>query len=199
MKREIYATDGQYYLMPLAPEDKEDYMNLRQQITEMPFLYSTPELLELVWSASTELGDINYSIFDSNHEYCGNVILQNPKADIPEIGVDLIETKRNQGIAEKAIKLLARKAYEELEVDYFLLRVSSRNSHSRHMIEKLGAVLIGEEEGEFTRMIRTMREVLDEDSFAKIGERIPSLLDKSDDEKEEIVFRYQLTPNMFKR
>lgn len=198
MKREIYATDGQYYLRPLAAEDKEDYMSLRQQITEMSFLYSTPELLEFMWSASTELGDINYSIFDSNHEYCGNVILQNPKADIPEIGVDLIEAKRNQGIAARAIKMLARQVYEELEVDYFLLRVSSRNSHSRHMIEKLGAVLIGEEEGEFKRMIRTMREVLDEDSFAKMVERIPSLLDKNIDEKEEVVYRYQLTPNMFK-
>ena len=198
MKREIYATDGQYYLVPLTAEDKENYMNLRQRITEMPFLYSTPELLEFMWSASTELGDINYSIFDPNNEYCGNVILQNPKADIPEIGVDLIETKRNQGIAERAIKMLARQAYEDLEVDYFLLRVSSRNSHSRHMIEKLGAVLIGEEEGEFKRMIRTIREVLDEDSFSKVVERVSSLLDKNADEKEEVVYRYQLTPDMFK-
>lgn len=198
MKREIYATDGQFYLLPLTEEDKDNYIKLRRQVTEIPEFYSTPEKTEITWAAMTVMDDLNYSIFDQSGEYCGNVILQNPKADTPEIGVDILEEKRNQGIAARAIKMLAKQAYEELEVDYFLLRVSSRNSHSRHMIEKLGVILIGEEEGEFARTIRTMREVLGEDSFAKIVERVPSLLDKSDDEKKEVVYRYQLTPNMFK-
>lgn len=198
MGREIYATDGEFYLLPLTEEDKDNYINLRRQVTDSPQFYSTPEKVEIMWRAMTEVEDISYSIFDRDGEYCGNIILQNPKTDTPEIGVDLLESKRNQGIAARAIKILARQAYQELDVDYFFLRVSSRNSHSKHMIEKLGAVLIGEEEGEFVRMIRTMRETLGEESFAKMLERVPSLLDKSDDEKEEVVYRYQLTPNMFK-
>lgn len=196
MKRKAYAADEEYCLIPLSVEDKENYINLRRQIADTPQYYSTPQKAELMWQIMTENEDINYSIYDVNDEYCGNVILQNPQSDTPEIGIDLLEEKRNQGIGPRVIILLARQVYLELNVEYFLLRVSSLNSHSLHMIKKLGAILVGEEESKFKGIMQSMRENLGEDAFVKTLEQIPSLKEMS--QEEEVIFRYQLTPNMFK-
>lgn len=37
----------------------------------------------------------------------------------PEIGIDLMEDKRNKGIATKTIKLVAKRAYEDKKVNIF--------------------------------------------------------------------------------
>lgn len=198
MRKQIYATDGKYCLIPLNVDDRENYLNLRKQVTDTPQLYSTPEKADMMWNIMTEDEDINYSIYDSAGEYCGNIMLQNPQSDTPEIGVDLLESKRNQGIATRVIKLLAKQAYQELNVEYFLLRVSSRNKHSLHIVKKLGAILIGEEESEFNRIMKSLQESLGTNMFEKVLEQVPDFQIKSEEEEEEIIFRYQLTPNMFK-
>lgn len=194
---EIYATDGQYCLVPLTIEDKDNFIELRRQIADTPQYYNTPEKVDVMWKVMTEGEDTNYSIYDENGEYCGNIILQSPKSDTPEIGVDLIESKRNQGIAARTIRLLAKQAYQELDVDYFVLRVSSTNLHCRHMVKKLGAVLIGEEESETKRIIQSMKESLGEEVFVKMLEQIPQLINKCNGE-DEVILRYQLTPTMLR-
>ena len=94
--------------------------------------------------------------------------------------------------------MLAKQAYQELNAECFLLRVSSRNKHSLHIVKKLGAILIGEEENEYGRIIEAMQKNLEAYFFEKILEEFPDFQIKSDEEEDEIIYRYQLTPNMFK-
>ena len=76
-------------------------------------------------------------------------IRDRPNSNTPEIGIDLLEAKRNQGIAPKAVRLFARRVYETKKVDYFLIRISSNNQHRKYVFEKMGAVKIGEKNGFF--------------------------------------------------
>ena len=78
----------------------------------------------------------------------------------------MLESQRNKGIAGRAIQLLAKEYYQESQgIEYFVLRVSSDNSHSRHMIEKLGAEFVCEEETLVQRTIRLLKEELGEEAF----------------------------------
>lgn len=49
-----------------------------------------------------------FSIFNHDGEYCGSIEIQHPEADTPEIGIDLLENKRNKGIAPKVVVMLAK-------------------------------------------------------------------------------------------
>jgi RimJ/RimL family protein N-acetyltransferase len=61
---------------------------------------------------------------------------------------------RNKGITQRIIAMFAKHVYEIQEVDYFLIRISSNNQHSRHVFEKIGAELIGKEEGSFKKFLK---------------------------------------------
>lgn len=103
-----------------------------------------------------------------------------------------MESKRNQGIAPKVVRLFARRVYEIRKVDYFLIRISSNNKHSKHVFEKMGAVRIGEEETEFSKFVEKFRETADKDG--QDLEKFRHLFGESDD---EVVYCYSLNPNTF--
>ena len=198
MNREIYATDGEYTLLSIADVDRENYVELHRQINGDSTLYLNPYCKDIMWEQALKGEDKVFSIFDSNGEYCGSVELQRPASDTPEIGIDLLVSKRNKGIAPKVVKMLARRAYEDKTVEYYLIRVSSNNPHSRHVFEKIGAIPIGTEEGTFKVFMKSLGQVVDE---TKVDDELQSKLKKyfgeGDDVEEEIVYRYKLTPDLF--
>lgn len=102
-----------------------------------------------------------------------------------------MENKRNQGIASKTIRLFAKKVFETRQVDYFLIRISSRNLHSKHVFEKMGAVKIGEEKTYFSRLIEGFGETVE--SVGNL-EKFKQLLGESDG---EMVYCYRLNPDTF--
>lgn len=195
MNREIYATDGEYTLCPIAEEDREIYCELCKQVSENPELYYEHISKKSIWSTVLYMSDKNYSIFDRDGDYCGNVSLQRPESKEPEIGVDLMEGKRNKGIAARAIKMLAKKAYEENGYESFTIRALEKNTHSRHMIEKLGAVLENKE-NPYRRRI---------DNLLKSAEKTECedtkkcLIKTAEDFEQctEIAYVYRYTPDMF--
>lgn len=97
----------------------------------------------------------------------------------------------------KVIKLLAKQDYGEQEREHYLLRVSSRNTHSKHMIEKLGAILIAIEESQYKTFMRQLQKIAGEEDLRDISERIKRHFDEDDDKEEEVVYRYKLTPELF--
>ncbi len=141
MEREIYATDGVITLFHIAEEDKESYLKLRDQVSELPRELRASD--ETAWLVVYKYTKGSYSVFDNDGEYCGNVNFHNPGAGTPEIGIELLEHKRNIGIGPRSVKLLAQTYYADNPVEYFVLRVRRKNTHSRHMIEKLGCVYEG--------------------------------------------------------
>ncbi|MCM1158441.1 MAG: GNAT family N-acetyltransferase, partial [Bacteroidales bacterium] len=106
------------------------------------------------------------------------------------IGIDLVENKRNRGIAPRAIRLFAKKVCEEKQVEYFLIRISSNNLHSQHIFEKLGAVKIGEEESAFSKFVERFGEIA-----GKSEQDLEGYKYLFGEDGDEVVYRYRLNPN----
>ncbi len=122
----------------------------------------------------------------ANEDRNDYVELQQSDSNTPEIGIDLLESKRNKGIALKAVRLFANRICKEKAVDYFLIRISSNNLHSQHVFEKMGAVKIGEEESDFSKFVERFGEIAGKGYDL---EKYRYLFEKSDD---EVVYCYRL-------
>lgn len=175
-----------YYLFHKFCNNKGDKMSKTPYTTDGEYtLYLLVDIFDS--------GNKTYSIYDSNNDHCGAIELKNPMSDTPEIGVELLENKRNQGIAKKAVKMLVQKVCQERDVEYFLIKISSQNHHSKHVFEKMGAIFIGEEDNIYKRLISQFgdkRENLSADE-QKILE------DCLNDDNIKVINRYKLMPDVF--
>lgn len=195
MKRVIYATAGEYTIYPIATEDREDYVELHRQIRGEKTLFLNPYCKDIMWEQVLNGKDWVFSIFDSNGEYCGSEEVQRPETDIPEIDIDLLEDKHNKGIAAKVIILVLKRAYQDKQVEFFLIRISSKNLHSKHVFEKMGAIPIRTTESDFNTFIRNFKKVMGD---ANIGNDMEDRLKRVFDEsEEEVVYEYKLIPDIF--
>jgi len=194
--REVYATDGNYIILHINEDDRENYVELHRQVNGEETLFLNPVCKDIMWEHVLEGKDKVFSIFDGEGDYFGSMEIQNPDSNTPELGIDLLENKRNKGIAVKAIKLLAKRFYEDKKVDYFLIRISSKNSHSRHVFEKMGVIPIGIEESAFKTFMRDFKEVVGDD-ISEVQDILKKYIDGNEHEEEEIIYRYKLIPELF--
>lgn len=191
-ERKIFASDEDFIICNISDVDRSDYVELHRQLNGEASLYLNPISKDMMWEQILEHADSVFSLFTVKGDYCGSIELQHPNSKMPEIGIDLLEGKRNQGIAPKAVRLFAKRVYETRKVDYFLIRISSNNQHSKHVFEKMGAVKIGEEETDFSRFVERFRKTAEEDGWNL--EKFRHLFGESND---EVVYRYSLNPNIF--
>lgn len=198
MNREIYATDGEYTLLPISDEDRENYIELHRQLNGEHTLFLNPYCKDMMWEQVLEGKDKVFSIFNCDGEYCGSTEIQRPEADIPEIGIDLLENKRNRGIAPKVVVMLAKRTYQDKPVEYYLIRISSRNPHSKHVFEKLGAVPIGTTESTFNTFMKSFKKIMgDTDAGDDVQDKLRKYFDECKDSEEEVVYEYKLLPRIF--
>ena len=197
MKREIYASDGKYMLFQISDEDRDRYVELHRQLNGESTLFLNPHCNDMMWEQVVEVNeDIVYSIYDNDGEYCGSIELQNYDSATPEIGIDLLENKRNKGIASEVVRLFAKRVYEERRVEYFLIRISSKNPHSRHVFEKMGVVFIGTTESPFDVIMRNCKNVLEEmNGNASSQDELEKDICKGSEK--EIIYEYKLIPELF--
>lgn len=192
MEREIYAKGEKYMICPIIDKDREDYVELKRQINGEKSFFLNPLSSDIMWRSVMEGTTKVFSIIDDKNEFCGSMELQNPESRTPEIGIDLLISKRNKGIAREVIKMLCRTAYSPEKVDYFAVNILEKNLHSQHVFEKLGAEQIGRKS-----QLDELREKLSE----KAG-------DASENEKlletiyelkktEEAILQYRLLPKAF--
>ena len=134
-KRDIFATDGEFKICTISEEDRNDYVELHRQLNGETSLYLNPISKDMMWEQILNNADSVFSLFTANGDYCGSIELQHPDSHTPEIGIDLMEDKRNKGIASKAVRLFARRAYAIRKVDYFLIRISSNNLHRWELLK----------------------------------------------------------------
>lgn len=194
-ERELYVTDGEYSIFPIVDEDREDYVELCRQINGEDTYYLDPYLKDMMWEQTLKEETKIFSIFDSSGEYCGSIEVQKPSSDTPEIGIDLLESRRNKGIAAKAVKMVAKRTYEERKVEYFVIRILSGNLHSKHVFEKMGVILIGEEESEFTLFMKGLKKIVGNKDISDITNKLKKRFGET--KEEEVVYKYKLTPEIF--
>ncbi len=190
--REIFAADEKFIICNISNEDRSDYVKLHRQLNGETSLYSNPVSKDTMWEQILNHADNVFSLFTAEEDYCGSIELQQPDSNTPEIGIDLLENKRNQGIAPRAVQLFAKKVYETRKVDYFLIRISSNNSHSKYVFEKMGAVKIGEEETDFSKFVEIFRETAE-----KAGQDLEEYRYLFGESVGEKVYRYRLDLNTF--
>lgn len=190
MGREIFAADGEFIICPISNADRCDYVELHRQLNGEASLYLNPVSKDMMWEQILENADSVFSLFTVKEDYCGSIELQQLDSSTPEIGIDLLENKRNQGIAPKALRLFAGRVCEIRKVDYFLIRISSNNLHSRYVFEKMGAVKIGEEETAFSWFVDRFGEIAEKEGLEL--ERFRGLFGESID---EVVHQYRWNPN----
>lgn len=190
MGRDIFAADGEFIICPISNADRCDYVELHRQLNGEASLYLNPVSRDMMWEQILKNADSIFSLFTENGDYCGSIELQQPDSNIPEIGIDLLENKRNQGIAPKAVRLFAGRVCEIRKIDYFLIRISSNNSHSKYVFEKMGAIKIGEEETAFSRFVEEFSEIAE-----KEGQDLERYRDLFGESIDEVVYRYRLNPN----
>lgn len=196
MSREPYAVGDGYILYPLADVDRDNYVELNRQINGEKTLFLNTKLKDMMWDNlllddSTKL----YCIYENDGDFCGCIELQKYLTDTPEIGLNLVEAKRNQGIAAKVVKLLMRTVCAGQDIEYFLIRIMSNNLHSRYVFEKMGAVPIGEEEHPYVVLMNRLRNNLSQNTVSEIQDFVKDQMVHNDEE--EFVFRYKLLPNAF--
>lgn len=190
--REIYISDENYYLSMLTEEDKDEYMKLFMEVNATTDYFESQENFNIIWKAAMARKN-QFSIFNKSGNYCGNIMLKYQETEHPEIGIDIVDLYRNQGIAPRIIKLFARKKYEEHPVEYYVLRVSSKNLHSKHVIEKMGAIPDDSEDLFFQRIVDVCKEILGEESYGKAKKQAEEIL-YVDDEK---IYQYKYLPILF--
>lgn len=195
MSREVYASGDGYILYPLADVDRENYIELQLRLNGDDATFLATGINNTIWEETVNDENSRYfSIYEENGEYCGCIELQNYQSNTPEIGISLIESKRNQGIAAKVVKLLVQKVCQECNIDYFLLKIMSDNSHSKHVFEKMGAVPIGEVIPSML-LLNKLKETLSEDEFNLMNDIVESQTE--DVFEKELIYEYKLPPETF--
>lgn len=195
MSREVYASGDGYILYPLADVDRENYIELQLRLNGDDATFLATGINNTIWEETVNDENSRYfSIYEENGEYCGCIELQNYQSNTPEIGISLIESKRNQGIAAKVVKLLVQKVCQECNIDYFLLKIMSDNSHSKHVFEKMGAVPIGEVIPSML-ILNKLKETLSEDEFNLMNDIVESQTE--DVFEKELIYEYKLPPETF--
>ena len=190
MEREIYAAGEGYILTPMTDADRANYEELLRQTDGNDSLPSDEKWDKLM----TGEAECYFSIFDEHGEYCGCIEFQNCRSKTPEIGLTLLECKRNRGIAAKVVKLLVQKACSEQEIEYFEVKIKAEKSHSRHVFEKMGAVKIGEEEYALTKL----RGMLNDHELELVRKALDlSKAESADEELTKAVYLYKLSPEVF--
>ncbi|MGN0604726.1 MAG: GNAT family N-acetyltransferase [Oscillospiraceae bacterium] len=193
MDRKAYATDGEYVLYPIADEDRDFYVELHRQINGESSFFLNPYLKDMMWKNVLTGGDEFYSIYEITGDYCGSFEIQNPCSDTPEIGIDLLETKRNKGIAPRVVKMFLNSPNNVRNVSHYLIKILSGNIHSRHVFEKMGAVFIGTEDSFEVKLMNVMEQVMDNDKLQDIKNMLNEDREKAENDT-ETVFRYKLMP-----
>lgn len=198
MNRKIFAADEEYLIIPINDEDRDDYVELHRQLNGNGTLFLNPICKDMMWEQVLNGKDKVYSIFSKEGEYCGSIELQKPETNTPEIGIDLLENKRNQGIGPRTVKIFAKAFYEVSKVDYFLIRISSRNTHSKHVFEKMGVIPLRTTEGVFKTFMKDFKgRISDTASVDEIEENLMRFWgENAESAEEESVYEYKLTPEL---
>ncbi|MBQ8569000.1 MAG: GNAT family N-acetyltransferase [Oscillospiraceae bacterium] len=196
MEKNIFTSDDRITLRPLTEENKDDYFLLLQQTSSAPEDYTDKATQDFMWELLKKIENLNYSVFDENDEYCGNLVIQDHLSATPEIGIDLLINKRCKGIAARAIRLYAKKAYNKNTIDHYLIKALEANTHSRRMIEKTGAVFSHIEERISKKMLRSCLGIYDDFKSDYIKEKLKQRISEMESIPDD-VYVYKLMPEAF--
>ena len=197
MDRISYGKDDVIRLYWIAESDKENYGKLISESDNLSNPYYTIEkMTDILWDSIIHGNDYTFAIFDNKNDFCGKISLHNPENNYPEIGIELLQEYRNRGIAKRAVQLLITEAQKKANKQYYLVRISIDNKHSRHVFEKMGAVLDNTEDSTYKNAITSLRAILKVTDEGETKRHLEEMLSEYE-KKDKIIYEYKLFPETF--
>lgn len=129
------------------------------------------DLLHGLWNEAQTSSVLTGLLFlRSDDVFCGRVNMQYIDRAVPEVGVDILRDYRNHGYGPEAVTGFVNWYGSSRCISQIKVCISSKNAHSIHVFEKLGAEFLFEKPM-FSEKIQRMREELPKDK-ARIVEDI---------------------------
>lgn len=153
------------YIRNVAEEDKDDYMSLRVNNSNISMAYSIiPDFTDFEWNGELNgQDDIYFSVFRKpDKSFVASASIQNYREETAELGYDVKEGYRNMGIATELIKGLLAEFHRLLPDTKVIIRADHENDASRRVAEKCGGTLIRMEDSFAYRIFSATKKSLEE-------------------------------------
>ena len=151
------------YIRPVQEVDKDEYMALRIQTSEISRAYTAmPDFSESEWESELNGNEkeIYYSVFlkQENSFVASASVIENKKK-ILEIGYDVKEEFRNRGVATELLKALLKEIRMIDPYTTVQIKTNADNKASRKVAEACGGVMTKFEDTCFVRAIKSLRNI----------------------------------------
>lgn len=158
-----FETD-RLHIRSVIEADKDDYMSLRVKNSSISKAYSImPDFTDYEWDGELNgEDDIHVSVFlKPEGVFVASASIQNYKEKTIELGYDVKEDYRNEGIATELIKGLLSEVHRLFAEAQVIIRTDHENDASRRVAEKCGGVLIRREDSFACKMFSITKEALE--------------------------------------
>lgn len=167
-----------YLIRPVIESDKETFMRIRKESSEMSLAYEEKSFYDFYWE-KTLAGEGELSMMVIQKE-SGDVVatcaFNDMDSDTIEIGMDVDEPFRNQGMGTQILMLLVEYLRSNTN-QRIRIRTKNNNLRCQRMIAKAGGIKVGEEPTEFDKMIANMIPVLEKTGLTEAVQQNKELLD----------------------
>ena len=141
-KPNIDVVQGGYHFRSIQEQDKRQYMTLRTETSRYAEIYKTVEGLS-DYSWEQDLKDKN-AIFmvvfrEADGQFVAACSFQGIQGESVELGYDVVNEYRGQGIGTDVVKALIVVAHSVFPDKRILIRVRKDNAASQRVAEKCGA------------------------------------------------------------
>lgn len=147
-KPKISFDTERLYVRSVEETDKDDYMNLRVETSELSQAYqSVAGFRDYEWEGELNCQkDIYMAVFmKADDKMVANCSFQGYEGDCVELGFDVEEQYRKQGIARELVQGMLRTVRTVFSGKPVMIRTNVTNTACRRVAEKCGGVFSGYE------------------------------------------------------
>lgn len=161
IKPEIHIETERLIIKTLCEEDRLAYMSLRKQSSDIAVAYEMfPEFNNYEWEAelNSEV-DIYLSVFRKvDGIFVASASIQDFNEEVVELGYDVVNEYRNQGIATEIVIALVAEAHRLFNESKVVIRVNNDNDASKRVVEKCGGKFYKSDDGILCKTISKLAE-----------------------------------------
>ena len=144
---ERYFND--YYFRSIRPEDKDLFMSVRSEASDVAPAYQfiegyTDFSWKMIISDQTTVSMMVFSYPENS--FVATCSFQNIQSKTVELGYDLAANYRGKGLGALIVGELIQFAHEQFPDKEIVVKVRATNTASLRVIEKCGGILIGTED-----------------------------------------------------
>ena len=164
-KPEISFETERLYVRSAIDQDKDCYMALRRGTSAIRPAYDIiPGFSDAEWDSELNSEDDIYlsAFLKANDEFAASCSFQGFDSDEIEIGMDVVEKYRDQGLGTEIIKGLIKTAHSIFPGKKILGKTNVKNTSCQRVIEKCGGRFTEYEPAMISNFIQALQSMLQE-------------------------------------